>query len=60
MSFEAKEIRETKIKADRRPRISLCGDCGDEISETELLCAECRKPRPEDVNDLSTLQTSAA
>lgn len=44
MSFGAKEARETRIKADSRPRVNLCGDCGCEISETELLCYECRRP----------------
>jgi hypothetical protein len=60
MSFGAKEARETRIKADRKPRVNLCGDCGDEISETELLCESCRRTgenRWEPIHDLSSLQT---
>ena len=34
---------EARIKGDRRPRITLCGDCGQIVSETELLCADCRQ-----------------
>lgn len=47
MSFGAKEAREPRIKADRRPRVNLCGCCGEEVSATELLCKECREhPAP--------------
>jgi predicted amidophosphoribosyltransferase len=40
MSFGAKEAR---IHENRKPRINLCGSCGAEVSETELLCKDCRK-----------------
>jgi hypothetical protein len=43
MSVGAKEARETKIKGDRRPRVNTCGDCGDEIDDTSLLCDDCRR-----------------
>ena len=43
MSFSVQEAREPRIKADRRPRVNLCGECGDEIDETELLCEDCRR-----------------
>jgi hypothetical protein len=59
MSFGAKEARETKIKADRKPRVNLCGDCGCEVHETELLCESCRRTGEslwEPIRDLSTLR----
>jgi hypothetical protein len=43
MSFGVQEEKESRIKADRRPRVNLCGDCGCAVSETELLCADCRE-----------------
>lgn len=58
MSFGAKEAREPRIRADRRPRVNLCGACGEEVSETELLCVECRnEPTPAltEEHDLSTV-----
>jgi predicted amidophosphoribosyltransferase len=57
MSFGVKEAREPRIKQDRRPRINLCGACGGEVSETELLCEDCRLPRLEDANDVPTVWT---
>jgi hypothetical protein len=36
-------IAEARIKGDRKPRYNLCGDCGQGVSETELLCTECRQ-----------------
>jgi hypothetical protein len=33
---------EVRIKGDRKPRYNLCGDCGQVVSETELLCEDCR------------------
>lgn len=43
MSSRAMLEREPKVKGDRRPRVNLCGVCGEEISETELLCKDCRR-----------------
>jgi hypothetical protein len=42
MSFGTKEEKELRIK-NRKPRINLCGSCGEQIGETELLCARCRR-----------------
>ena len=36
-------IAEARIKGDRKPRYNLCGDCGVCVSDTELLCPECRQ-----------------
>jgi len=36
-------IAEARIRGDRKPRYNLCGDCGQVVSETELLCADCRQ-----------------
>ena len=36
-------IAEARIKGDRKPRYNLCGDCGQVVSETDLLCSECRQ-----------------
>jgi hypothetical protein len=45
MSYGAKEAR---INQQRKPRVNLCGACGVTVSETELLCADCRQqPTPE-------------
>jgi hypothetical protein len=35
--------KEARINQERRVRVNLCGDCGQEISETELLCETCRR-----------------
>lgn len=48
MSFGAKEAKEPRIQRERKPRVNLCGACGAAVSETELLCVECRtEPTPE-------------
>ena len=39
-------VREARINQERKPRVSLCGDCGVEVSETELLCDECAHTEP--------------
>ena len=39
-SYGVKEAREPR---EPRKRINLCGDCGKPVSETELLCTECRQ-----------------
>jgi hypothetical protein len=55
MSFGTKEAR---ISTERKPRVNLCGDCGCRISETELLCTDCRNaetPEGSDVHSLSTV-----
>ena len=36
-------MAEARIKGDRKPRYNLCGDCGCCVSDTELLCTECRQ-----------------
>jgi hypothetical protein len=36
-------MAEARIKGDRKPRYNLCGDCGQVVSETDLLCTECRQ-----------------
>jgi hypothetical protein len=47
MSFGAKEAREPRIQRERKPRVNLCGACGQAVGESELLCAECRtQPTP--------------
>jgi hypothetical protein len=33
--------REARINQERKPRVNLCGDCGVEVSDTELLCEKC-------------------
>jgi succinate dehydrogenase/fumarate reductase-like Fe-S protein len=33
--------KEARINRERSARVNLCGDCGCEISETELLCHAC-------------------
>lgn len=44
MSCGTKEAKEyPRIKADRKPRVNLCGSCGLAVSETELLCEDCRQ-----------------
>ena len=41
-------VMERQIRGDRKPRVNLCGSCGTELPDTELLCAECRnEPTPE-------------
>jgi hypothetical protein len=34
-------IREARISQERKPRVYHCGECGVEISSTELLCDVC-------------------
>jgi hypothetical protein len=36
-------VAEVRIIGERKPRVNLCGDCGDSIAATELLCEDCRK-----------------
>lgn len=36
--------KEARINKERKPRVNLCGACGDEIDANELLCTECKKP----------------
>ena len=36
-------VKEARINQERKPRVNLCGDCGVEVAETELLCDECAK-----------------
>lgn len=41
--------REARINRHRHAQVNLCGDCGKEISATELLCRDCRhKPMVDD------------
>ena len=40
--MSASAVMERQIKGDRKPRINLCGDCGQTIGASELLCEECR------------------
>jgi hypothetical protein len=35
-------MAEARIKGDRKPRYNLCGDCGQAIGASELLCENCR------------------
>lgn len=39
--MSAYAVKEARINSERKPRVNLCGDCGREIHETELLCEEC-------------------
>jgi hypothetical protein len=41
MSFGVQEEKESRIKADRRPRVNLCS-CGEVIDSSEVLCIECK------------------
>ena len=36
-------VREQRISRERHTQVNLCGDCGTQISATELLCRECRQ-----------------
>ncbi len=36
--------KEARINRETRVRVNLCGACGDEIDQNELLCKECRVP----------------
>lgn len=48
---------EEKIRGERKPRFTLCGDCGCVVSSTELLCEDCRnEPTPEPVDPERGLQ----
>jgi hypothetical protein len=40
--------REARINRERSARVNLCGDCGCEVAETELLCKDCRGTMPSD------------
>jgi predicted amidophosphoribosyltransferase len=38
-------------RVPKRPRANLCGDCGAEVDQGELLCVDCRNettPRGDD------------
>ena len=35
--------KEARIERERHTRVNLCGVCGREISDTELLCENCHK-----------------
>lgn len=34
--------KEARINRERKVRVNLCGSCGEEIDQNELLCTECR------------------
>lgn len=34
--------KEARINRERKVRVNLCGSCGEEIDQNELLCIECR------------------
>jgi predicted amidophosphoribosyltransferase len=36
--------KEARINRERQTRVNLCGSCGEEIDQNELLCKECRVP----------------
>jgi len=38
-SYGAKEAR---INRETRVRFNLCGSCGEDIDQNELLCIDCR------------------
>lgn len=40
--MSATAVAEIRFKGARRPRVNLCGSCGDPIQSTELLCEDCR------------------
>ena len=41
-------VKEARIQRERKPRVALCGACGVEVHETELLCEDCRyEPAPQ-------------
>lgn len=43
MSFAAAAYaKESCISRERRTRVNLCGSCGEEIDQHELLCTDCR------------------
>lgn len=43
MSFAAAAYaKETRINRERQTRVNLCGSCGEEIDQNELLCTDCR------------------
>lgn len=45
MSFAAAAYaKESRITRERKTRVNLCGSCGEEIDQHELLCTECRVP----------------
>lgn len=33
-------VKEARINRERKPRVNVCGSCGDEC--TSLICDECR------------------
>ena len=49
-SYGAKEAR---IDRSRKPRVNLCGSCGEDIDANELLCAACRKPTVESEDEVN-------
>jgi NMD protein affecting ribosome stability and mRNA decay len=40
--MSATAVAEIRIKGERKPHVTLCGDCGQPIHRTELLCEDCR------------------
>lgn len=34
--------KEARINRETRVRVNLCGSCGEEIDQNELLCTDCR------------------
>lgn len=40
-------VKEARIDRTRQSRVNLCGTCGAEIGETELLCVPCLDEVPE-------------
>jgi predicted amidophosphoribosyltransferase len=56
MSFGTKEEKELRIKK-YKPRVNLCGSCGEQVGETELLCADCRNDAtPEGYEPLTQME----
>jgi len=37
-------VKEARINRETRVCVNLCGACGEEIDQNELLCTECRVP----------------
>ena len=37
-------VKEARINRETRVRFNLCGACGEDIDQNELLCKECRVP----------------
>jgi len=57
--MSATAVAEARIKGDRKPRINLCGCCGQSIGATELLCNNCRnEPTPGGDDEAMSSQSS--